>query len=300
MSMEKKIQELNKLMMEYSQLKDTSGNEARCFALKNRAVSIIYSSDFCNMLKAIAKKMLKGRFTRYQTDEFITETYIKYFDEYDYKISDNFYKYFLKYLSYTIGNLTKREHPESMPEIFDNAGNEILYTDLIEDDRPDIGTTMEVNLLFGENLSVEEAEIRERFLVYYSKLIPCVMKADEHRGNKKKYYSSFATDFYIASCKLKLHIDYQMNEQEAFHVMDLGFADFTLSQNCRSFKMIEKVPLKKYSEIGVDSRNFAGGEIETPFRNCVYSAFFDVSDGRISQYRKKFYGDIGLLVNEEE
>ena len=75
-----------------------------------------------------------------------------------------------------------------------------------------------------------------------------------------------------------------MNEQEAFHVMDLGFADFTLSQNCRSFKMIEKVPLKKYSEIGVDSRNFAGGEIETPFRTCVsclemYTSLFEFMNG---------------------
>lgn len=114
------------------------------------------------------------------------------------------------------------------------------------------------------------------------------------------YYRAFATDFYIAASKWCLHSRYDMNENEAFKNMDHEFADWTLTAVCRSFTAFEITPCKTYAEIGVAGRDYAIGEIETPFKNGVYAARFKVTDGAVSQQRGYFYKDIGILVNEDK
>ena len=301
MSIEDKKQLINALMTEYSQLKDDLDNRGRCIAIKNQVANIMYSSDLFEMLQRRVKVKIAAFQATHQPDEFITETFLKYVDEYDSSRNDNFYKYFLKYLGFTITNILRTEHPERRITITieDDDGNELDPISTIPDDRADPGTLIGITMGPDESISEEEAEIRWRFKKYCSAIIVCVIRSKEHKGNRDEYYRAFATDFYISSCKDCMHLRYDMNENEAFRVMDLKFADWTLTDECRSFMAFESTPCKTYTEIGVTGREYADGEIETPFKNGVYTVYFGVTDGAISQRRRSFHEDIGVLVNEE-
>lgn len=301
MTVEEKKKKLNALMMEYSQLKGNPDNKGRCRSIKNEVANIIWSPDFYKLLRLKVRKAIANYNTMYQPDDFITETFMRYVEKYDYNINSNFYAFFLDYLKFTITNMLRTEHPEWIIDIRieDEEGNEVDYISTIVDPGANIETIVDINMLFGETLSEEEAITRQRFIEYFSKLIPCIIQSMEHRGNRNEYYRAFASDFYIASCKSSLYLRYDMNEKEAFSNMDLGFADFTLSDICRSFAKIEKTPCRMYSEIGVSGASYSNREIETPFRNGVYSKYFEVTDGLISQRKKSFYKDIGILVREE-
>lgn len=301
MSIEQKKQQINALMTEYSQLKGDAVNIARCVALKNQVAIIMYSPDFFDMLQNLVRHKIVGYQSSYQPDEFITEAFLKYVDEYDSTRNDNFYAYFLTYLGYTITNILRTEHPETQITftIEDDEGNELDPIYAIPDGGADPGTIIDIPTDGGETVSTEEAERRWRFAKYCSAIIVCVIRSNEHRGKSNEYYRAFATDFYISSCKERLHSRYGMNENEAFRIMDLLLADWTLTDICRSFTAFENTPCKTYEEIGVTGRDYAVGEIKTPFKNGVFTAYFKVTDAAISQHRKRFQKDIGILVNEE-
>lgn len=313
MNIEEKKQQLNALMTEYSQLKGNPANNGRRLAIKNQTAVLIFdrSGVIFKYLYKVAKDKSEGYATRYAPDEFITETYLKYFEEYDYNRNDNFFKYFIYFLGCTISNMIRTEHIEHyppMPSYTDDEGNEIDLGDITpgEGASPEriaeihsLQDLMVKSLVVTESISENEAETRIRFIEYFSKLIPCVIQAREHRGNRDKYYRAFASDFYIASCKSSFHLRYNMNENEAFRNMDCDFVDYTLTDVCRTFEAFERTPCKTYKEIGVTESIYASGEIETPFRNWVYSVYFGVTEGAISQNRDRFHKDIGILVNKE-
>jgi len=328
MNIQEKKKKLDIIMMQYSQLRDDSKNRAKCKALKNQAASIMYSPDFFRMLTTTVKNRIKmiGIPTRYQPDEFISETFMRYAETYDHTKNDNFCAFFQCYLkNYTITNMLRKEHPEREINITieDEEGNDIPYAYTVSDNNasPEILGIMQLfnntsktrtdntsensidamQVLFDveESISEDEAEIKVRFIEYISKIIPCINQANEHRGKRNVYYRAFATDFYIAASKWSLHSRYDMNENEAFNNMDLDFADFTLIDVCRSFSDFESTSCKTYAEIGVTERDYAIGKIETPFRNGVYEVYFKVTEGAVSQQRKSFHKDIGILVNEE-
>lgn len=326
MSIEDKKKQVNALMTEYSRLKGDAASRARCMAIKNQVANIMFSTSggVFKYLCIIAKNNSEGYPTRYEPDEFVTETFLKYFDEYNCDRNDNFMKYFIRYLGYTVSNMIKKEHPEHyppMPTNIDEEGNEVPIDPPSHYAGPEILSIMQLfnNIsktntdsasenptdamqeLFDveESISEDEAQIRVRFIEYISKIIPCINQANEHRGKRNVYYRAFATGFYIAASKWSLHSKYDMNENEAFRNMDEEFADWVLTAICRSFTAFESTPCKTYEEIGIVDRDYANGEIETPFRNGVYAARFNVSDSAVSQQWGYFYENIGILVNEE-
>ena len=316
MNIEDKKQQINALMTEYSQLKCDPANRGRCIAIKNQVATLMFhpSGIVFKYLCKTAKNRSQGYPTRYEPDEFVTETFLKYFNEYNCDISDNFLNYFMYFLKCTVSNMIKREHPDhypTMPTYTDDEGNEIDIAQLTPDGEANPETIAFINqfnsacgeekmqVLFDESISEEEAETRMRFIEYISQIIPCINQANEHRGKRNDYYRAFATDFYIAACKWRLHSRYNMNENEAFQSMDKKFADRTLTDVCRSFTEFERTPCKTYAEIGLTGRNYATGEIETPFKNGVYTVYFEVTDGAVSQKRGEFHSDIGKLVSKE-
>lgn len=326
MSIEEKKQQINALMIEYSRLKDDVANIGRRLSIKNQIANLMFntSSGVFNYLCKIAKDKSEGYPTRYDPDEFVTETYLKYFDEYNCDRNDNFMNYFIYFLRCTVSNMIKKEHPKHyppMPTNIDEEGNEVpvdppspyagpeilgimqLFNNISQTSTDSTsGNTIDaMQELFDieESISEDEAEIRVRFIEYISKIIPCINRANEHRGKRKVYYRAFATDFYIAASKCSLHSRYDMNENEAFRSMDLAFADWALTAICRSFAAFETTLCKTYEEIGVVGRDYASGEIETPFKNGVYAVRFKVTDSAVSQQRGFFGKDIGILVNEE-
>lgn len=326
MSIDEKKQQINALMTEYSRLKGDASNIARCLSIKNQVATIMFDTSgiVFKYLCKVAKDKSESYPTRYDPDEFGTETFLKYFDEYNCDRNDNFMYYFIYFLKCTVSNMIKREHPEHyppMPTNIDEEGNEVLidppspnagpeFWELmqlfnnISEPNTDITSDTPINAMqelfdVEESVSEDEAQIRIRFIEYISKIIPCINQANEHRGKRNMYYRAFATDFYIAASKWSLHSRYDMNENEAFRNMDLAFADWVLTAICRSFTAFETTPFKTYEEIGVTGRDYANGEIETPFKNGVYAARFNVSDSAVSQQWGSFYKDIGILVNKE-
>ena len=326
MSIEDKKKQINALMTEYSRLKADAASRARYMSIKNQVANIMFSSSggVFKYLCIIAKNNSEGYPTRYEPDEFVTETFLKYFDEYNCDRNDNFMNYFKYFLRCTVSNMIKREHPEHyppMPTNIDEEGNEVPIDPPSSNAGPEFLGLMQLfhNIsktssdstsdnpidalqeLFDveESISEDEAQIRIRFIEYISKIIPCINQANEHRGKHNVYYRAFATDFYIAASKWSLHSRYDMNENEAFRNMDLAFADWVLTAICRSFRAFETTPCKTYEEIGVTDRDYANGEIETPFKNGVYAARFNVSESAVSQQWGSFYNDIGILVKEE-
>lgn len=304
MSIEDKKKQINALMTEYSRLKADAASRARCMAIKNQVANIMFStsSGVFKYLCIIAKNKSEGYPTRYEPDEFVTETFLKYFDEYNSDRNDNFMKYFIFFLRCTVSNMIKREHPEHYPPMpinIDDEGNEVDPFESIPNGAAEPSAIVGLVMLPDETISEEEAAIRWKFKEYCSAVIVCVIRSKEHRGKRNEYYRAFATDFYISSCKEGAHARYDMNENEAFHIMDLDFADWVLTAICRSFTAFETTPCKTYEEIGVVGRDYANGEIETPFKNGVYAARFHVSDSAVSQQWGSFHKDIGILVNEE-
>lgn len=315
MSIEDKKQKVNALMTEYSQLKGDTSNKAKCIALKNRVANIIFSPMLFEFFKAKVKRRLdlNGQYTYRGADEFVVDAFLSCLDKYDHCKHDNFYNFYVHALvKYQITNGTRGENANSIDNtiIQDAEGHETPIIETIEDETASPATIGLLQLfnnssdnamrvLFEESISEDEAETRVQFIEYISKIIPCVNHANEHRGKRNEYYRAFATGFYIAASKWTLHSRYDMNENEAFKTMDLNFADWTLTAVCRSFSAFEITPCKTYAEIGVTGRDYASGEIETPFKNGVYAAHFKVSDSAVSQQRGFFYKDIGILVNEE-
>ena len=326
MSIEDKKQKLNALMTEYSRLKGDASNIARCLSIKNQVATIMFdtSSIVFKYLCKVAKDKSESYPTRYEPDEFVTETFLKYFDEYNCDRNDNFMNYFKYFLKCTVNNMIKREHPEHyppMPTNIDEEGNEVpidppspnagpeffglmqLFHNISKTstDSTSENTIDAMQKLFDaeEPISEDEAQIRIQFIEYISKIIPCINQANEHKGKRNVYYRAFATGFYIAASKWSLHSRYDMNENEAFRNMDKEFADWVLTAICRSFMAFETTPCKTYAEIGVTGRDYATGEIETPFKNGVYAVRFKVTESAVSQQRGYFYKDIGILVNEE-
>ena len=326
MSIEEKKQQINVLMTEYSRLKGDASNIARCLSIKNQVAIIMFDTSgiVFKYLCKVAKDKSESYPTRYEPDEFVTETFLKYFDEYNCYRNDNFMHYFIYFLKCTVSNMIKREHPEHyppMPTNIDEEGDEVPIDPPDPNASPEILGIMQLfnNIsktstystsentidamqeLFDveESISEDEAQIRVRFIEYISKIIPCINQANEHRGKRNVYYRAFATDFYIAASKWSLHSRYDMHENEAFRNMDLAFADWVLTAICRSFTAFETTPCKTYEEIGVTGRGYANGEIETPFKNGVYAARFNVSESAVSLQRGSFHKDIGILVNKE-
>jgi hypothetical protein len=304
MSIVEKKEQINALMTEYSQLKGEVASRARCMAIKNQVANIMFSTSggVFKYLCKIAKNKSEGYPTRYQPDEFVTETFLKYFDEYNSDRNDNFMKYFIFFLRCTVSNMIKREHPEHYPPMpigIDDEGNEVDPFESISNGAAGPSAIVGLGMPPDETISEEEAAIRWKFKKRCSAIIVCVIRSKEHRGKRNEYYRAFATDFYISSCREGVHARYDMNENEAFHIMDLDFADWVLTAVCRSFSDFEKTPCKTYAEIGVTGRAYAIGEIETPFKNGVYAVRFKVDESAVSQQRGYFHEDIGVLVNEE-
>lgn len=305
-------QKLNALMIEYSQLKDDPANKGTCSAIKNQVANIIYSPVLFKYLKNKVEKKLYGRYTYRGLDEFITNSFFNCINKYDHGKYDSFYAFFVHdLLDYKISEGTRYERTDMIDRtiIEDDKGNEtpILETVMDENACPErlaeinsLQDLVGVSLLEGETFSEDEANNRIRLLEYFSKLIPCIIQAKEHRGNRDEYYRAFATDFYISACKFSLHSRYEMNENEAFNIMDLAFADWVLAAVCRSFLSFESTPCKTYAEIGVTGKEYANGEIKTPFKNGVYATRFNISEPAIIQHRNKFRKEIGILVNEEK
>lgn len=326
MSIEDKKQELNALMTEYSQLKDNPANKAKCQVLMTEAANIILSSVLFAYLKEIVRRRLNGRYTYRGLDEFVVDNFFSCVSKYNCEKNDNFYNFFVHSLrAYQVTNGTRSENSDMIDGtvIQDDEGHETPIIDTRPDDSASPETlgimqlfnnisktstdstsknpidTMQKLFDVEESISEDEAQIRVRFIEYISKIIPCINQANEHRGKRNVYYRAFATDFYIAASKWSLHSRYDMNENEAFRNMDLAFADWVLTAICRSFTAFETTPCKTYEEIGVVGRDYANGEIETPFKNGVYAVRFKVTESAVSQQWGYFYKDIGILVNEE-
>lgn len=310
MKNEEQERRLNALMTEYSQLKADPANRGKCAAIKNQAANIIYSPELFEYLKMRVKEKLGGRYTYHGSDEFITNSFFNCINKYDHNNHDNFYAFFLHVLLvYKISDGTSDEKPDKIDGtiIEDDKGNEIPILETLRDESAcperiaEISSLQDlvgVSLSEGETISEDEANIRIRLIEFYSKLIPCIIQAKEHRGNRDEYYRAFATDFYISACKLDLHSRYEMNENEAFNIMDLDFADWVLVSVCRSFSAFESTPCKTYAEIGVTGKRYANGEIETPFKNGVFAEHFKITESAIIQHKNKFHEEIGILVNE--
>lgn len=327
MNIEEKKKQLNDLMIEYSQLKDDPSNKARCKAIRNQAAIIIFSPVFLNYFCKRVREKLNRRYTYHGADEFVTDSFFNCVDKYDHRKNDNFYSFFISFLvRYQVTNGTRGEriNIEFDPTITDGEGNEIPFINTIADGNADPGTrailkasaeddqtyccavkpaVSSIQDMFDhsseESISEDEAKARLRFIEYASKIIPCVNQANEHRGRHNEYYRAFATDFYIAVSKEGLHLRYSLNENEAFNTMDLAFADWTMTNMCRSFSDFASTPCKNYAAIGVTDQDYSANEIETPFKNVVFKTYFSVTDSAVSQQRRSFHNDIGLLVSAD-
>lgn len=310
MNIKEKIQRLNALMVEYSQLKEDPANRGKCSAIKNQVANTIYSPTLFEYLKMQVKKKLNGRYTCRGLDEFVTNSFFNCINKYDHSKHESFYAFFVHdLLAYKITDGTRNEKPDMIDRtiIKDDEGHETPILETVRDESASperfaeinsLQDLVDVSLLEGETISEDEANNRIRLIEYFSKLIPCIIQAKEHRGNRDEYYRAFATDFYISACKFNLHSRYEMNENEAFNIMDLNFADWVLVAVCRSFLTFESTPCKTYAEIGITGKKYANGEIETPFKNGVYAARFRITESAIIQHRNRFQKDIGILVNE--
>lgn len=293
--------EINALMREYSLLKLEPGNKAKCRRLKAQVASKIYTSEFRKALIGRTKILYKGYGTIEDCEDAVSDAVVNSFNKYDAEFNNNYCAYLFLNLRWTVSTDLRRRCPWLIVDdiIEDEEDNVTSMIDTTPDMGEIIETGIEVGMRPGETIDEDESDIRHRFEYYLSNLIPCVIKSKEHRGKRNEYYRSFASDFYISSCKEGLHRKYRMNENAALDVMDFTIADYTLSDECRSFVEFETIPCKTYHEIEIFEGDYSEGRIETPFRNCVYAKLFGVTDGAVSQQRGYFQTEIGAMVREE-
>ena len=274
--MEDRIQRLNTLMTEYSKLKDDPLNSAVCINLRAEAQSIVFEDSFRLEMQNRAHNYLKEKKVLGNEEDIVQEASARFlekcFPNYDYKINDNFYLYLMNTLKMTALDLIKKEYKNV------KKGGEGL-------DEPSGGD------IPSDNVTEEQVFARMRLEEFYARMAVCVIKIGAKNGEPDKYYRSFATGYYIMLCKERLYDVCEINENEAFTVMDTAFADFTLISECRTFYEIESTPLKTYYQIGLNGDE----EIDVPIKPRVYTKYHNVTSGYITQKRNKFDEMLGIV-----
>lgn len=214
-------------------------------------------------------------------EDLINETITKYFFKYDHSKNDNFYAYFCTMLDLVGKNLFKKVTEENNNSSIDQP------VDLEEN-------TLDVCDPHGED-DYEPDPI----VIFNSAMIICIIKISKHSKRKQqaKYYRAFAAEFYISHCKDGFYHIHGLNENEAFDVMDVGFIDFVLSSECRTFEKIEKTAFKTYKAAGISEENT---KISVPFKAEVFASYLQVSESRISQLKSAFKSEVNGIVTLDE
>ncbi|GEM_PF-4686907 len=304
-------QRINRIMIEYSSLKNTSQNIGRSHALRNEAANILYSNSFYEALVKKAKECSKESLSKdekiFQTyllpEDFIQEFVLELIGEYDHTKSNNFCAFLFKYLEYKIKNYIKQYNRGKYKKIAQDISYEEMSTVQDIDDVDGGNNSAYLAWKSGQYAELDGSDARNIDLYkdekIFSQLVICVIRSQSHRGNDSQYYRCFVSGWYIELCKEEAYEKYEINENAAFSAMDYNFIDYTLSDKCRSFVKIYKTPLKKYGEIGISGESTPGDkEIELPFINRVYGTYLNVSDGAVSQHRNKFNADLRILERE--
>ena len=300
MDFKEKKERLNALMIEYSQLKDDPANVSRCKNLKNEATNIMLSSDFFKILENKVKEYMYI-YTIHAPYEFVTDAFLHSAKYYNNNRSDNYYNFFWKCLRQKIVKTLKKKEPDRVREnmLIDSEGNQISIFDFIEAVGEDVESTT-INDLQSDDKPIYEEEL------FFIKLIAVVAHAKKHHEKNAKsknyqHFRTFATSEYIFVCKKNYHLLFEINENDAFDIMDVEFADFVLTEKCRNFSKFMEVPCKKYSDIGIypdpnkNNQEQWVGEIYIPFRNPVYAIYFNVSDSRVDQIKDAFYDEFSNI-----
>lgn len=278
MSIEDKKQELNALMTEYSQLKDDVANKARCIALKSQALTIVNSSDFRNELIRRAASYIRGKAISGSAEDVVQNLFLRdYFTRYDHSKVPDFIKYLIDALNTSALELTKKE----FRHVKHGSGS------LDDPDNPTVSHGSDVEKQIDTRLILEE---------FYSKLAVCVIRISAKTGKPDRFFRAFATEHYIMLCREHLAGILDINENEAFNVMDVEFADYTLIEKCRCFIAMGTTPCKTYAEIELDGEE----ELAVPFEPKVYKKYHNVSPGRITQKRDEFNEKLGIPKRKEK
>ena len=301
------VSKLDELMLTYSKIKNDPNNAGVARALKEKVFNLIYAPSFHTRLKILALKYEKKymgddyKSTIYTSDDYVNEMMLRHFDNYDSKKNNNFCAYLCGSLKYTVMGMLRNRLNRTKNEVpleYNKPDDEDPVCD--ENDVADPESNTETEALYGENMSIDEISTFNHF-EYYSKMLTSVLQFKEHKGKRDRYYRCFASDFYITSCKTNLHKKYKMNENSAFSVMELDFNDYTLTDKCRTFEKICKIPLKTYGDIGIAQKMApADKEIELPFINGVYASYLNVTDSSVSQQRASFREIMEKLVKDSE
>lgn len=290
---------VNAAMLEYSQKKGDTGNDSLCLSLKNQAAIILYS-NFESLIYT-ASRYYAGRGTREDCEDAVHTALCESFEKYDSQRNDNFCAYFYKCLKFAVQNAlrkvyidTKKKKATPSDENTENAGRYKKRWQSVDSltgsqDKPSYPPVIDPSPTPEERI-VNRMTLEE----FYCKMAVCVIKISGRTGNPDKFFRTFATEHYIMLCRMHLHDICDINEHEAFKVMDLVFADFTLTAKCRSFIGMEITPCKTYVEIGLNGED----ELDIPFEPKVYKIYHGVSSGRITQKRNEFNEKLGIPRHE--
>lgn len=308
MTIEEKKQQLNTLMTEYSQLKGDPANRGRCFAIKNQVANIMLSASFYDMLVNIARKYYAGRGTIEDFKDAVSDAYVECIDKYDPSKSDNFCAYFFGCLWYTVKNTLRKEYIDTKKQVTrdkQNTSEKETASSLTEDNcgngrykkrGESIDSKPDSSPIPDPSPTPDETIVRRMVLEeFYARMAVCVIRISGRKGEPDKFFRSFATEHYIMLCREHLHNICDINENEAFTVMDTEFADFTLIARCRCFGEIEMTPCRTYVEIGLNGEK----ELDVPFEPKVYKTYHNVSPGRITQKRDEFNEKLGIPKRKE-
>ena len=277
MSIEDKKQDFNALMTEYSQLKGDAANKARCIALKSQVLTIVNSSDFRNELIRRATSYIRGKAISGGAEDVVQNLFLRdCFTKYDHGIVPDFIKYLIDALNTSALELTKKE----FRHVKHRGGS------LDDPDNPPVSHGSDVEKQINTRLILEE---------FYSKMAVCVIRISGKTGKPDRFFRAFATEHYIMLCREHLSEILDINENEAFNVMDVEFADYTLTEKCRCFIAMETTPCKTYAEIELDGEE----ELAVPFEPKVYKKYHNVSSGRITQKRDEFNKKLGIPKRKE-
>ncbi|MBQ9199643.1 MAG: hypothetical protein IJ141_05640 [Lachnospiraceae bacterium] len=273
---------LNSMMREVSELrKAESRNKGRIRSLKNNCATLL-----------CAAFLTKGS----DIEDDILNLIWKALEEYDHERSDNFYCYFTKYLKFKCRNhkieQIKNGRMKSIddPIVNSDGGSENKLIDIIPNER-----------------EMKKREDREKvYDAYNYNIINAVLRSRNHnmKGDKLqeryRYYTAFASEAYILLCKSVNYKDYDLNETEAFAVMDNVFNDFVFVRQCRSFDDMTICSFKTYKKAEIDDDpseiTISRGDKSEGFEGRVFAAYFNVTKPAISEQKGYFKKEIAIML----
>ena len=273
---------LNSMMREVSELrKAESMNKGRIRSLKNNCATLLCTAF-----------LPKGS----DIEQAILDLIWKTIEEYDHERSDNFYCYFKTYLDFEYrdhkNEKCKKARMKSIdaPIVNSDGESENSLNDIIPDEREMKKREDRLKVYDGYNYNIINAVLRSR---------NHNMKGDKLQ-ERYRYYTAFASEAYILLCKSVNYKDYDLNENEAFAVMDNAFNDFVFVRQCRSFNDMTICSFKTYKKAEIDDDpseiTISRGDKSKGFEGRVFAAYFNVTKPAISEQKGYFKKEIAIML----